>query len=162
MRWEAYLIEWNISDLQPTANRFVEQHPSGGPPNCIIGHHERRRRIEERSVYRRCHRRRRRHRRRAHPQPVPFHCTATTSQTAVKGETIWNYSPASWWPSGGEGGQRDTAPVAQGTGRRGRCQSQPGIFAWQMLLSMVYCCLLLVPSACSCPLLPAPLPHQHV
>ncbi len=147
-RWEAYLIEWNISDLQPTANCSA-QHHSGGPPDHVIGHHKHRWQIKERSVCPHCC-----HphccRRHAHPRPIPFRCTAMTSQTAIEGETIRNYSPASQWPSGGRGGQRETAPVAQWTGRQGRRQSRPGIFAWLnapvngwLLFVVVALCLLL-------------------
>ncbi len=146
-RWEAYLIEWNISDLQPTANRSVEQHPGSGPPDCVIGHHKRRWWIEEQSICRHCHRPCCHCR--AHPWPVPFHCTATMSQMAIKGETIHNYLPTSQWPSSSGGGQRDTAPIAQGTGRQGRRQSQPGIFAW--LNSPVNGWWLIV-VCCHCPL----------
>ncbi len=153
-RWEAYLIEWNTSDLQLTANRSAEQHPGGGPPDQVIGHHKCRRWIKERSICCCCHRCC--CHRCSHPQPVPFRCTATTSQTAVEGETIRNYSPASRWPSGGGGGRRDTAPIVQGTGRQGRCQSRPGIFAWLnapvngwLLFVVVALCLLLSSAASS-------------
>ncbi len=152
--WEAYLIEWNTSDLQPTANCSVEQHPSNGPPNCVIGHHKHHRRIKEQSICRCCHRCCRCPR--AHPRPVPFRCTATTSQTAIKGEIICNYLPNSRWPSGGRGGQRDTALIGQGTGRQGCRQSWPGIFAWLnapvngwLLFVVVALCLLLSSSTSS-------------
>ncbi len=153
-RWETHLIELNISDLQPTANRSVEQHPGGTPPDRVISHHVCRRRIEERSVCCRCHGRRRHHR--AHPRPVPFHCTAMTSQMPVKGETIRKYSLASRWPRDSRGGQRDTTPVVQGTGQQGHCQSRPGIFAWinapvngWLLFVVVALCLLLSSAASS-------------
>ncbi len=147
-RWEAYLIEWNISDLQPTANRSAEQHPGGRLPDCMISHHKHRQQIKERSVSHRCH-----HCCRpccTHPPPVPFRCTAATSQMAVKGETIRYYLPASRWPSSGRGGQRDTVPIAQRTGQQGHRQSWPGIFAWLnapvhgwLLFVVVALCLLL-------------------
>ncbi len=127
-RWETYLIEWNISDLQPTANRSTEQHPGGAPPNHVIGHHVRHQRIKERSICHRCHGCHCRCC--AYPQPTPFHCTATTSQMPIKGETIREYLPASQWPSDGRRRWKDNASVAQGTGRQGRRQSRPGIFTW--------------------------------
>ena len=153
-RWETHLIEWNISDLWQTANRSAEQHPGGAPPDREIGHYVFRWRIEEQSVchcchYRCCHRR-------AHPRPVPFCCTATTSQMPVERETIREYSPASRWPSNGGGGQRDAAPIAQGTGRQGHHQSRPGIFTWLnalvngwLLFVVIALCLLLSSAASS-------------
>ncbi len=154
MRWETHLIEWNISDLQPTANSFAEQHPGSGPPNCVIGHHVRRRWIKEWSICC-CHHGRCRHCR-AHPRPVPFRCTAMASQMPVEGETIRKYLPASQWPSNGRGGQRDTTPVAQGRGQQEHHQSRPGIFAWLnapvngwLLFVVVALCLLLSSAASS-------------
>ncbi len=153
-RWDTHLIEWNISDLQPTANHSVEQHPGGGPPDHVISHHVRRWQIEEWSICHCCHG----HHCccRAYPRPIPFRCTATTSQMPVERETIREYLPASQWPSNGGGGRRDTTPVAQGTGRQGRCQSQPGIFAWLnapvngwLLFVVVALCLLLSSAASS-------------
>ncbi len=147
-RCETHLIEWNISDLWQTANRSAEQHPGGAPPDREIGHYVFRWRIEEQSVCRCRHGHCCRHH--AHPQPVPFLCMAMTSQMPIEKETIREYSPASWWPSNGGGGQRDTTPVEQGTGRRGRRQSRPGIFAWLnapvngwLLFVVIALCLLL-------------------
>ncbi len=154
-RCEAHLIEWNISDLQPTANRSVEQRPGNGPPNCVvIGHHKCCQRIEEGSICHHCHRCR--CLRCTHPLPVPYCRTAMTSRTAVEGETIRNYLPASWWPSNARGRQGDAALIAQGTGRQRHRQSRLGIFAWLnapvngwLLFVVVALCLLLSSAASS-------------